>query len=480
VRIRSHANDYEGNSPMAYYSSYSVDRIRDRRRNRGRLAITMLWALVLALFISVGSASADPELVPFCVNAGSANQHTVYANANANAGTPGVCAQLTYITCDENSTTPGQFIAPYTCVPATVTCDANSTSPGVHNKPYTCVAATVTCDANSTSPGVHNLPYTCVAATVTCDANSTSPGVHNLPYTCVAATVTCDANSTSPGVHNMPYTCVADEGDDDLCPGQSCDDHGQADCIAAHGTWNPQGDPKCASSSNDDEEEGGCEGQSCESHGKADCDAAHGSFSQGVCTVDVCIAGVKSSINLNDAAGLRRAVDGTCPADKCPDAFNPGYQEPESGACAVSTLVCRNGSTLTVASNAWISGDSAGACPVSLPDGAAGPGNAEVFSDPAVDVDKDNPVLSVGALAAPLDGGASAEVLGAQASAGGGAAAGGDEEDAVLAEGDSLPVTGMSPMGTVFAALFAVLFGAFAYGEAARVTRRRRKVSAAA
>lgn len=148
----------------------------------------------------------------------------------------------------------------------------------------------------------------------------------------------------------------------------------------------------------------------------------------------------------------------SCVPDACPDALNPGNQLPGT-VCAVPAPVdaCPD-----EALNPGI--QAAGPCAVAaaVPD--------EAFVDPAIDVDRDPGALAYGAGAAPVDGGASAEVAGVTAAAAAPSAA------APTSSGP-LPLTGMSIGSALYTALGLFLFGALAYGEAERASRRTRSVA---
>jgi hypothetical protein len=287
--------------------------------------------------------------------------------------------------------------------------------------------------------------------------------------------VTCDS-----GQHRDPQTntCVPN--------GQSDDDNGKSACESAGGQWDAHTDPKCTPADVLCAQNGGTwSDQRCKSPEEVACEARGGSL-DGDCYIDetsLCHQGeggysvisVRTTADLDShtAHGDFAPTAGVCtaPVDACPGDLNPGTQK--SGPCVANGQVCRNGATMTVASNAWISGDVDGACPTQGP-AEANAAPEEAFVDPAVDVERGNSPLALGAVAAP-DGGVSPESAAGVSAGGagaGGAAAPSDDEDATLAEGDTLPVTGMSMKSTFLAALLAVLFGAFAYGEAARASRR--------
>jgi hypothetical protein len=254
--------------------------------------------------------------------------------------------------------------------------------------------------------------------------------------------------------------------------GQSDDDHGKADCESAGGQWDAQTDPKCTPASVVCTNTGGVwSDETCKSPEQAACEARGGSM-DGECYIfaDICHQGADGTYSVMEmrttadwdehvAHGDFAPTAGVCVApvtDACPDDLNPGIQDP--------------GTTCATAAKSDTPSDSN-----STPGNAAAP--ADTWVDPAVDVDRGNSPLAMGGAAPPQDAEAGGEFIeDVRGAAQAGAAAGplADDEDAVLAEGDDLPVTGMSLGSTILAALLAVLFGAFAYGEAARAARRSR------
>jgi hypothetical protein len=277
----------------------------------------------------------------------------------------------------------------------------------------------------------------------TCGANQTGT-----PPNCIDIPASCPTGFTG-----APPICIPNDFDIcDIVPA-SCEPEGPSDeeleCEEAGGDW----DGECYFH----------EGKVTVCHQKGGVFALHEIGSP--------------ALGAHLAHGDYLPVNGSCtivsePFDACPDDLNPGPQE-QGTTCKVAIVDACPDETLNPGTQ-----ETGTVCKVAPTSSNTTPDNSEApFVDPGVDVDQETAVLAVGALAQPQDA-AAAEVLGAEASAGGDAAAA--DEDAVLAEGDDLPVTGMSPMGTVLAALLAVLMGTFSYGEAARASRRRRAARAAA
>ena len=402
---------------MAHYSSYSVDRIREKRRRSGRFTATVMWAVLLALFVSGGSAWADK---PADNNAGGVPS---CENSNGNSNAP-ACRDTT---------------------PAPVACGA-----GFTGFEPNCVPIQVPCGA-----GFTGFQPNCVPIQIPCGA-----GFTGFQPNCVAIITPINCEGAT---HRDPQTntCVPN--------GQSDLDHGKSDCEAAGGQWNAQTDPKCTPASVLCTQGGGTwSGERCKSAEEVACEARGGSM-DGDCYVHTttCHKGEDGAYSVIQVAKLTdldthlahgdfAPTAGACvvaETDACPGELNPGVQ--------------KSGTTCITASNTNNSS--------STPGGANAPAE-DPWVDPAVDVDRGNSPLAVGGLAPPQDaevGGEFIENVRGEAQAGGAAGPLADE-DAVLAEGDDLPVTGMSLGSTILAALLAVLFGAFAYGEAARAARRSR------
>jgi hypothetical protein len=479
----------ESASPVAYYSSYSVDRPkRARTARRARIGVTVLWALSLAMFIAVGSAWADsdqsadatPNNDPtLCAAVGGHFQGNACKKTICNRGGQASTQEVDYDGVQPDDTFPPN-------------CGEAASLPDVE------------CGPTSTEPGTHPNGYVCVEAPVDVCPDALNPGDQPAGTTCIVeaapTTVTCDDDSTDPGVHDLPYTCQPDtkvdvchtEGNGDF-NSISVNQHALAEHIA-HGDHLPNGDGSCATApdeSNDTPIDCAPETTLVDNQCVPDqvdpaieqCRAMGGDW-EGQCYkwVTICHATGAAGFNLlevnagdGDAYAAHIAhgdflpVDGSCdivvaPFDACPDDLNPGNQE-QGTVCTVASVTPVVDACPDEALNPGIQA-SGTTCVVATTPAAAEAGTpaaADAFVDPAVDRAY-TPALGNGAAAADP-----AATSGESADAVAGA---GDAADAAEGAND-LPFTGFSATSITLAGVLMLILGMFGHANASRTARRR-------
>jgi hypothetical protein len=502
--------------PVAYYSSYSVDRPkRAQTGRRARVAVTILWALSLAMFIAVGSAWADAGGVPneHAANPPGKPDHTVchdpsgqhpmtklvhddedvdnsYSAHIAHGDTEGACPEVTPVVdqCTNETLNPGvQASGP--CVTLVTVCRSGETV-----------------SVRSDSVLGTDADGACAVVTDVCD-DSLNPGVQAAGPCVTLVTVCRDGVTTT--IHSdlkqagdIDGACAPDAEDDVTCTEPSfnhggtckvivCNPSAQQDktqeidyaaylkdhfVLPVNGSCAAPVD-ECAVTATD--VNGDCITDTVVCNEDSTSPGPHSLpyECQADTKVNVCHTTGEGDFNLLSinqhalAAHLKHGdhlpVGESCitvrePADACPDDLNPGIQETGT-KCVTASIIPVVDACPDDALNPGV--QTAGTtCVVAA--APAAPAAAEAAAPAAADT-------AVDAAADDADAADAAEPAAADAAVAGA----GDAADA--ATDDDLPFTGFSATSVTLAGVLMLILGMFGHANALRAGRRRTARSSA-